>query len=258
MLKNPILWLPEIISVLIFSGAIKIFLSITKLNYLIALLQTPETSDIFLEAIRENAAKFFSLIILFAVTLFIVRVIVISIEFGFIKNITLNKKIKVAEIPSHIKNLFVNIILLKIYTLFFFILIALTSLTCRALLIIIIPKEAAVVLTIILSLILVLFIILTLFFRYPACILEKKMNPKTGIARSINFFNKNKPLVIKAFLLVFLTGATGRILALLITKPLQNIPFLPAIINALLFIALSLWSTLFLFNIYKKNYKVSL
>ena len=172
-----------------------------------------------------------------------------SVRFGMMKDLLLKKKISLMNSFKYIKLYFWRFVWLQIIIMVFWIALAFVGLFLAGLLAKVLP---ALVVLMILFFILALLLYFSLFFSKAILVLDNK-SAWDSIKLSTNLLKKRWWLVVKTFLIIFVTMLVLNI----ITNVLQNASLGVAgdLIAIFLFIALGLWMSLFTLDVYRKRTK---
>lgn len=207
LLKNPILFVPDLITILFtVIGAYIVVLvsglgfSFTNFNYAIL------TDKLALEPlivqlrnhIQTNLGKLITSLLIFFITAFIVGAGMIAVKFNLITSIIHNKKPKFKNLLDLKSKHFYNVILLRILTFLSFLALIFVFLIISALFYTIHPYLSYIPIP------LILIFYWIIYFRYPIMFLNNK-NAFNSLTSSYNYFRNKPKEVITIWLITTLT-----------------------------------------------------
>ncbi len=275
--KNPVLFLPDLVLILITYLLFYLIYLYTGVGDLVSLLNASE-EELFGQVIttffKDNLSEIILSVITFFVVTFTLGVGVAVVKYSMIKQVLHKKKVSIKKSWNEKKHYFWSVVLLRVtifligvvalILIFFFstVIYMIFNLFVGKTIALSIGGVVAGLLTI-LSIIVLKFVI---FFRYPIMFLKEIRNPIVVLRKAYQYLRKNPFYVFVTWLIIFSLSLVSGIIFWALGVPMNKLIGLISItavsltltvvwtlFTGLIGLVVELWGTVFLFKRYKKK-----
>lgn len=230
-----------------------LFFNAGVLPFLASLESIPEEQVLVLvkDAVMDNLSTIINYALLFFILSFIITVATKSVKLGMMRDIILKKKASLKQASQYLKKYFWRLAGLKLVLLLIFAVIF--TILCSITLWLVSIKASGILIGIICLIAVIVFIwlLLKLFFSQAALVMENK-SVFDSLKSSNKFFMMKKMAVVKVLLIILLTFLVINV----IMSFVGLIPVIGDIISIIVYIALGLWTSLFMLEVYTGRKKV--